>query len=186
MNKFVTLAKVKNDKDIKGLRLLLYQTESSVWNLSSLDVTTNRFSTLLVPLTNDKLPDNIRISIAKKFDDGIWDIGKLITLLRKEVEAKERSFAIGACFNDCNENDEKFNFSSSALFSQSKYFSRHRCVFCNKYNHTSSKCLKTSEPIARKEIAKQKCLWFLCLAKGHSAVSCELKYSGTTVAVSII
>ena len=39
MNKFVTLAKVKNDKDIKGLRKLLDQTESSTRNLSSLDVT---------------------------------------------------------------------------------------------------------------------------------------------------
>ena len=65
LNKFVTLAKVKNDKDIKGLRKLLDQTESSIQNLSSLD---DRYGTLLVSLIiiNDKLPDNIRISIAKK------------------------------------------------------------------------------------------------------------------------
>ena len=111
----------------------------------------------------------------KKFDDEIWDIGKLITLLRKEVLAKERSFAIGACFNDCNGNDEKFNFSPSALFPQSKNSSKHRCVFCNKSNHASNKCLKTSEPIVRKEIAKQKRSCFLCLEKVHSAVSCRLK-----------
>ena len=66
LNKFVTLAKVKNDKDIKGLRKLLDQTESSIQNLSSLDITTYRYGTLLVSLINDKLPDNIRISIAKK------------------------------------------------------------------------------------------------------------------------
>ena len=98
INKFVTLAKVKNNKDMKGLRELLNQIESSIRNLSLLDVTTDGYGTLLVPLINDKLPDNIRISIAKNFDDEIWDIGKLITLLRKEVEAKERSFAIGAFF----------------------------------------------------------------------------------------
>ena len=74
----------------------------------------------------------------------VKDIGKLIALLRKEVEAKERSFAIGAYFTDCNENNEKFNFSSSALFSQSKNFIKHRCVFCNKNNYTSNKCLKTT------------------------------------------
>ena len=67
LNKFVTLAKVKNDKDKKVLRKLLDQTESSIRNLSSLDVTTDRYGTLLVSLINDKLPDNIRISIAKKF-----------------------------------------------------------------------------------------------------------------------
>ena len=58
MNKFVTLAKVKNGKDIKGLWKLLDQTESSIRNLSSLDLTTDRYGTLLVPLINDKLPDN--------------------------------------------------------------------------------------------------------------------------------
>ena len=77
MNKFVTVAKFKNDKDIKGLPKLLHQTESSIRNLSSFDVTTDRYGTLLVPLINDKFPDNIRINIAKKFDDEIWDIGKL-------------------------------------------------------------------------------------------------------------
>ena len=117
MNKFVTLARVKNDRDIKGLRKLLDQTESSIRNLTSIDVTTDRYSTLIAPLINDKLPDNIHINIARKFDDEIWNIGKLITLLRKEVEVNEHLFVIGACFNDCNENDEKFNFSSSALFS---------------------------------------------------------------------
>ena len=66
LNKFVTLAKVKNDKDIKGLRKLLDQTESSIQNLSSPDVITDRYGTLLVSRINDKLPDNIRISIAKK------------------------------------------------------------------------------------------------------------------------
>ena len=62
------------------------------------------------------------------------------------------------------------------MFSQSKNFSKHRCVFYNKNNHTSNKYLKNPESIARKEIAKQKRLCFLCLEKGHSTVSCKLKY----------
>ena len=84
MNKFVTLAKVKNDKDIKDLQKLLDQTKSSIRNLNSVDVTNDIYGTLMVPLINGKLPNNIRISIAKIFDDEMWDIGKLITLLRKE------------------------------------------------------------------------------------------------------
>ena len=63
------------------------------------------------------------------------------------------------------------------MFSQSKNFSKHRYVFCNKNNLNFNKCLKTAEPIARKKIAKQKRLCFLCLEKGHSTVSCKLKYS---------
>ena len=48
--------------------------------------------------------------------------------------------------------------------------------FFNKNNHTFNKCLKTSETIARKEIARQKRLCFLCLEKVHLEVSCKLKY----------
>ena len=66
---------------------------------------------------------------------------------------------------------------SSASFSQSKNFSKHRYVFSSKNNYTFNKCLKISEPIARKEIDEQKRFCFLCLEKGHSAVSCKLKYS---------
>ena len=33
----------------------------------------------------------------EKFDDVIWEIGKLITLLCKQVEAKEQSFGTGTC-----------------------------------------------------------------------------------------
>ena len=79
------MVKVKNNKDMKGLRKLLDQTESSIRNLSSLDVTTDRYRILFVPLINDKLPDNIGISIAKKIDDEIWDIEKLITLCVKKL-----------------------------------------------------------------------------------------------------
>ena len=50
-------------------------------------------------------------------------------------------------------------------------------MFSNKINHASNKCLKTSEPIARKGIAKQKRLCFLCLEKRHLVLSCKLKYS---------
>ena len=141
---------------------------------------------MLVPLINDKLPENIRISIPKKTDDETWDIGQLITLLLKEVEAKECSFAIGACFNDCNENDEKFNFLSSALFSQSKSFSKRRCVFCNENNLNFNKCLKTAEPIARKEIAKKNVYAFCAKKKDIWQYPVNENTLATSVVVNII
>ena len=94
MNKFVVLEKIKNDKDIKALRKLLDQTESSIRNLQSLHVETSSYGTILVLLMNDKLPDNLRISVAKNFENEVWDIEGLIYFLRKKVEAKECSFAV--------------------------------------------------------------------------------------------
>ena len=179
MNKFVSLSKVNSDKDIVSLRKLLDQTESSIRNLESLNVKTDSYGTLLVPLINDKLPDGIRISIAKKFDNDLWDIETLVELLRKEVEAKERSFAVGATFQNNSEinSERELPFTSSALFSQNKQCNTNQCVFCDKSNHASFRCLKVSNPISRKEIVREKRLCFLCLKNGHSAKNCELKYS---------
>ena len=138
MNKFVTLQKVKTNKDVRGLRRLLDQTETSMRNLQSLNVETDRYGTLLVPLINDKLPENLWISIAKNFEGDIWDIKTLVTFLCKEVEAKERSFAVGVSFGNNLEHDfYNKDFSSSSLHSQQKTFHKNRCVFCDRDNHFS-------------------------------------------------
>ena len=178
MNKFVTLQKVKNDKDVRGLRKLLDQSETSMRNLQSLNAETDRYGTLLVPLINDKLPDNLRISIAKNFEDDIWDIETLVKFLCKEVEAKERSLAVGASFSDNLKHDfYNRDFSSSSPHSQQKTFHKSRCAFCDRDNHFSNKCLKVTNPKSRKELVKQKRLCFVCLQKGHSAASYKKHYS---------
>ena len=51
------------------------------------------------------------------------------------------------------------------------------CVFCHKNNHASNRCLKISEPSARKLFLKDNKLCFLCLEKEHSVKSCSLAYS---------
>ena len=48
MNKFVMLQKVKDDKDVSGLRKLLDQTETNIQNLQSLNVEIDRYGNLLV------------------------------------------------------------------------------------------------------------------------------------------
>ena len=176
MNMFVSLEKVSDDKDIKALRKLLDQTETTIRNLGSLDVKPESYGTLLIPLINDKLPDSIRLNIAKKFDNDLWDIETFIKLLQKEIEAKERCFPIGASFNSFENSVKNDNeFSSAALFIQNSR--ENCCVFCNKRNHSSVKCLKITDPKARKAIIKEKHLCFLCLKNDHTANSCKIKYS---------
>ena len=67
MQKFVSLPPVKNQNDVTGLRKLYDQVESSVKNLKSLKVETNSYGSLLVPLLNEKLPNDLRERIAYNF-----------------------------------------------------------------------------------------------------------------------
>ena len=168
MNKFVMLEKIKN-KDIKVLHKLLDQTVSSIRNLQSLHVETSSYGTLLVLLINDKLTDNLRISVAKNFENEVWDTKGLIYFLRNEVEAKEYSFAVSSSFYDYTEHnyDKKTAFSSSALYTQQhKLVYKNKCVFCEKTNHISNKCLQITDPFTRKESVKQK--WLFCLLRKRS------------------
>ena len=180
MKKFVLLPKIVSDNDVKGLRKILDQVECSVRNLRTLKVETSCYGSLLVPLVNEKLPNELRVNIAKSFANDIWDIDIMINFLKKEVEAKERSFAVGMSFDlDDDIKNSSDVFSSSALYSQNKYSSRkpkvQHCVFCDKNNRSSNRCFKITDMEARKDLVKQKKLCFVCLEKGHAAYSCTLK-----------
>ena len=117
MKKFVLLPKIKNDNDIKGLRNLYDQIESSVRNLQTLKVDTNSYGSLLVPLINEKLPTDIVI-IARKFKSEVSDLNEMTEVLKLEIEAKERSLSVSTSFVEKQENKFSYEkFSSSALYS---------------------------------------------------------------------
>ena len=67
----VSLPSVKNQRDAAELRKLFDQVESSVRNLKSLKVEKNSYGSLLVPLLNRKLPNDMRERIARKFDHNV-------------------------------------------------------------------------------------------------------------------
>ena len=122
MKKFVLLPKIKNDNDIKGLRNLYDQIESSVRNLQTLKVDTNSYGSLLVPLINEKLPTDIVI-IARKFKSEVSDLNEMTEVLKLEIEAKERSLSVSTSFVEKQENKFSYEkFSSSALYSNHKSF----------------------------------------------------------------
>ena len=71
MQKFVQIPKIQNSNDIKRLRFLCDSVETSVRNLKSLQVETSSYGSLLVPLLNEKLPNDFRVVIARNFENNI-------------------------------------------------------------------------------------------------------------------
>ena len=95
MKKLVSIPRVKKPNDVLNLRKLLDQVESSVRNLKSLKVETNSYGQLLVPLLNEKLPNDLRLRIASEFGNDVWLLDDMLGILKKEVESKERSILVG-------------------------------------------------------------------------------------------
>ena len=171
MKKFVLLPKIENHDDIKGLRNLYDQIESSVRNLQTLKVDISSYASLLVPLINEKVATDIRVIIARKFKSEVWDLNEMIEVLKLEIEAKERSLTVSASFANEQENEFSYEkFFSSALYSNHKYFAKSRktmssCVFCGS-KHSSNRCVLVSDTLARKKLIKQKGL-FCVFKEGH-------------------
>ena len=69
-------------------------------NLRSLDVNISTYGDLLVPLVTEKLRNNLRLLMVRKFRNGKWNIKEMLEIFKKELEAKERSIVVRSSFDD--------------------------------------------------------------------------------------
>ena len=88
MQQFVSLPKFKSANDTSGLRKLFDEVENSVRNLKTLSVDPDTYGSLLVPLINEKLPNDFKLLIAHQIDSDVWSLSKLLKHLKNEIEAK--------------------------------------------------------------------------------------------------
>ena len=72
MQKFVQTPKMQNSNNIKRLRFLCDSVETSVRNLKSLHIETSSYCSLVVPLLNEKLPNDLRVVIARNVENNVW------------------------------------------------------------------------------------------------------------------
>ena len=103
-------------------------------------------------------------------------------VLKNQIQAKERSLSVGTSFNLSDNHcagDQSFSeddYTLSALVNLSHKQSKKQCVFCNLKNLKSYKCLRVTEPVARKEILKQNKNCFTCFDFGHVAKNVNWDY----------
>ena len=88
MKRFVELPVIKNKNGVFGLRKLYDQVESSIRNLKSLQMDNSGYGTLLVPLLTEKLPFNLRQSIAKKFENDNCELPQMLKILKVDKNLK--------------------------------------------------------------------------------------------------
>ena len=69
-------------------------------NLRSLDVNISIYGDLLVPLVTEKLRNNFRLLMVRKFRNEKWNIKEMLEIFKKELEAKERSIVVRSSFDD--------------------------------------------------------------------------------------
>ena len=76
--------------DVSLLRKLYNDVGNCVRNLKALGVLTSTYGSLLVPILNDRIPDELRVIISRKFGNDPWTLDKMFIYLSEEILANER------------------------------------------------------------------------------------------------
>ena len=116
---------------------------------------------MLVPLSNERLPNDICFYIARKFKDDVLKLKDML-FLKTEIEAKGRSISVGFSkdsFEIKSYVNSHQSHSASALLTHA---SKKAWPCCNLGNHNGSKCLKVANVNIRKKILREKRLCFIC------------------------
>ena len=68
--------------------------ESSVGNLKSVGIIPDSYGSLPTLLLTEKLPSELRMIIARKFSDEIWNLEELMNHFKQELHARERCSSV--------------------------------------------------------------------------------------------
>ena len=70
-----------------SLRLIYDKITIHVRGLCALGIDSKQYGSLLIPVIMSKVPNDIRLRMARENRGGVWDQDKLMTTLLAEVEA---------------------------------------------------------------------------------------------------
>lgn len=89
MDKLVKLPPVYNGKDTGRLRKLYDEIEVQIRGLQSMGILADLYGTLLVPILLSKLPDDVKLEMSCRVENGKWKLDDLLKKLIDEITARE-------------------------------------------------------------------------------------------------
>jgi len=167
MDALMKIPVVTDNDDIKKLRRVYDQVESHIRSLEALEVNSESYGCLLVPVVLNHLPDEMRLILSRKFEpkDGVWELDKVLQGLKAEIEARERAGLVAAGGRSSRESAEMGRPTAAVLYAGA---SNNGCVFCNG-KHAAVNCRIVTEPNARRAHLRRRGRCFICLRSGHLA-----------------
>ena len=114
-----SLKAVENIHDVVGLRKLYDTLELNINNLRQLNVDVATYGSLLISIIFENIPSELRIKISLEFKDQEWKLKETMDLLKEELEARERSVAIGGISASSASDDDQWDrneFSTTSTF----------------------------------------------------------------------
>lgn len=172
MDALLNLPTIHSHHDLKGLRHLYDSVEAHVRGLRALGVTADSYGGLLTSILMNKLPSEIRLIISRELTEEKWDSEKLMKIVDREVDARERSAtsrSSNPSFLPKKPLPKGLPTAAALMTSNSGPV---RCAFCER-GHISSSCVVVTDVNARKEALRKNGRCYVCLRKGHISRDCR-------------
>ena len=167
MDMLMNLEGVSSGQNLKAIRELHNDVESHVRSLQSLGVPSSSFGAMLASVIMNKLPHDLRLAVSKEITDGEWDLKKVMAVVEKEIDARERAAANAKpVLRGMGRSHQP---TASALLSSSGSPS---CSFCGQPNF-SANCETVADVRERKQLLSKNGRCFACLRKGHMSKDCR-------------
>ncbi|XP_060593550.1 uncharacterized protein LOC132748019 [Ruditapes philippinarum] len=168
---------------LHSMRNYIDNLEAYIRGLESLGQNQNTYGTLLVPVIIDKLPAEIRKSLAR--ENGSDEL--LLETLRKALYRELNIMEAGQTTDDLTVYRTTASFFTGArqktgtgsLVTQNSaretFDDQEQCIFCNEF-HNAKDCTEVTDKRARKDIIRNKHLCFNCLNIHHQVINCPSNY----------
>ena len=92
MNKLLKLKRIASDRDKKAIWLFDDDIESHVRNLDRLGINSQEYGALLAPDIIERLPHQIKLITCRNIKDKIWDLTKILSVIKEELIKHENCF----------------------------------------------------------------------------------------------
>ena len=181
MEELLNLPAISDIHKVSKIRQLYDSIETHIRSLRNLGIDYNSYGSLLVPLIVSKLPEEMRLIVARNLGKNEWNIDKLLCKFKLELEARERCNTIPECSSPKSFESKSTRYrgrqpnSSSTLVSGKGPSLVPYCSYCSK-QHASASCSIVTDITARRAILRRKGNCFLCLRSGHIIKQCESQY----------
>ncbi len=173
MDKLLHLPNCNPDKS-SSFRFVYDKVSIHVRGLELLGVSSKEYGSLLIPIIMTKLPNDLRMRIARETSGDVWKIDEILEILRKEIEAREASerFKVAERQKHHEPSPRKpLPAIGSTLLSQEEGQFKICCVYCNA-PHYSASCHTVTDLTKRREILVNTKRCFKCLRQGHEVRDC--------------
>ena len=185
MDSLIKLPMVNSMSDIRKLRSVYDQIESRVRGLQGLGVNSDSYGNLLIPIMLNKIPEELKLLISRKFKKDEWDLDSLLKEFQSELEARERIMTVSSNMNVMkvtpyqNRPSPRTSFpTAAALLSPQDGNMQGQsvrpvptCSFCRQ-RHVSASCNVVTDLRARRTQLRIQGRCYLCLKRSHLARDC--------------